>query len=75
MSEEKTREIRISLPEELFSVLFPEKAIGHVVKAKKEMLMAVRSLIDARIEVLEKMQTKAAKKDKTSKKKNNYCGP
>lgn len=69
MSDEKTREIRISLPEELFSIFFPEKAIGHVVKAKKEMLMAVRSLIDARIEVLEKMQTKAAKKDKTSKKK------
>lgn len=69
MSDERTREIRISLPEELFSILFPEKAIGHVVTAKKEMLMAVRSLIDARIEVLEKMQTKAAKKNKTPEKK------
>lgn len=69
MSDERTREIRISLPEELFSVFFPEKAVGHVVKAKKEMLMAVRSLIDARLEVLEKMQTKAAQKNKSQKKK------
>jgi hypothetical protein len=69
LSDEKTREIRISLPEELFSILFPEKAIGHVVKAKKEMLLAIRSLIDARIEALEKIGTKGAQKKKTSKKK------
>jgi hypothetical protein len=69
LSDEKTREIRISLPEELFSIFFPEKAVGHVVKAKKEMLLAIRSLIDARIEALEKIGTKAAQKKRTTKKK------
>jgi len=69
LAEEKTREIRISLPEELFSILFPKQAIGHVVKAKKEMLLAVRSLIDARIEALEKMQTKVAQTKKSPGKK------
>jgi hypothetical protein len=69
LSDEKTREIRISLPEELFSILFPEKAIVHVVQAKKEMLLAIRSLIDARIEALEKIGTKGAQKKKPSKTK------
>ena len=69
MGEEKSREIRITLPEELFAVFFPAKAIGHVVKAKKEMLLAIRSLIDARIETLEKMEKKGAQKKKNEKKK------
>jgi len=69
LSKENTREIRITLPEEIFSVLFPEKAIGHVIKAKKEMLFAFRSFIDARIEMLDKMEKKASQKKKTGKKK------
>lgn len=69
MSKENTREIRITLPGELFSILFPEKTIGHVIKAKKEMLFAVRSFIDARIEMLDKMERKASQKKETEKKK------
>lgn len=69
MSEERTREIRISLPEELFSIFFPKTAIGHVIKARKEMLFAVRSYIDARIEMLERMEKKTSQNKKTEKKK------
>jgi hypothetical protein len=69
LSEERTREIRISLPEELFSIFFPKDAIGHVIKARKEMLFAARSYIDARIEMLEKMEKKTSTKKGTEKKK------
>jgi len=69
LSEERTREIRISLPEELFSIFFPRSAIGHVINARKEMLLAVRSYIDARIEMLEKMEKKTSTKKGTEKKK------
>jgi hypothetical protein len=69
MSEENTREIRISLPEELFSVFLPEKAIGNFINAKKEMLFALRSFIDARIEMLDKMEKKASQRKKTGTKK------
>lgn len=65
MAETKTREIRISIPEELFSFFLPEKTLDHMLNAKKEMLLAFRSLIDARIETVEKMQ----KKQKTKSKK------
>lgn len=54
MSSEKTREIRISIPEELFSFIFPEETFDHITKAKKEALLALRSLIDHKIESLEK---------------------
>ena len=54
MSKEKNREIRISIPEDIFCFFFPEKTIDHVIQAKKEMLLAFRSLIDAKIEALEK---------------------
>lgn len=64
MSEAKTREIRISIPEELFSLFIPEKAVHHFHNARKEMLLALRSLIDAKIEALEKKEEK-----KTAKKK------
>ncbi len=67
MAEAKTREIRISLPEELFSFFLPEKTLDHMLNAKKEVLLAFRSLIDARIETLDKMQ----KKQKEKKKKIN----
>jgi hypothetical protein len=54
MAEKKTREIRIVIPEEFFALLVPGKAKTHLMNAKKEILLAVRSLIDARIESLEK---------------------
>jgi hypothetical protein len=65
MAEGKTREIRIVIPEELFALLVPGEAQRHLLNAKKELLLAVRSLIDARIEFLEKKSgAKAAPKRK-----------
>lgn len=62
MSDDKTREIRISIPEELFTVIFPGETVEHMIKAKKEFLLALRSMIDHKIESLEKKgQTKSAK--------------
>jgi hypothetical protein len=60
MAEEKMREIKISLPEELFALLIPEKAQEHMIRAKKEFLLALRSLIDSRIDALEKKEEKKA---------------
>ncbi len=54
MPADKTREIRIAIPEELFSLLIPRQTQEHLWKAKKEFLLALRSLIDARIEMIEK---------------------
>ncbi len=65
MVEEKTREIRISIPEDLFSIFIPEKTVGHLMNARKEMLLSLRSLIDAKIEAMEKFE----KKRETKKKK------
>ena len=65
MVEEKTREIRISIPEDLFSIFIPEKTVGHLMNARKEMLLSLRSLIDAKIEAMEKIE----KKGETKKKK------
>lgn len=48
------REIRISIPEELFSFIIPSRTSEHLLRARKEILLALRSLIDARIESLEK---------------------
>lgn len=64
MIEEKNREIRISIPEDIFSFFFPEKTVDHVFKAQKEVLLALRSLIDAKIEALDKRgeKTKAKRK-------------
>ena len=53
MAEEKNKEIRISIPEDLFSILIPEKTATHLMNARKEMLLSLRSLIDARIEASE----------------------
>jgi hypothetical protein len=69
LSEGQTKEIRITIPEELFSALFPKKAMGHLIKAKKEMLLALRSLVDARIDALEKMEKEESPKKKADKKK------
>ncbi len=56
MREGRTREIRISIPEELFSFLVPEKTLDHLINAKKEFLLALRSMIDFKIESLEKRE-------------------
>ncbi len=65
MAEGKTREIKISLPEEFFNLFLPEDAREHALKARKEMLLALRSLIDAKIEALDKKgEKKAASKKK-----------
>ena len=58
MAEEKTKEIRISIPvpDDLFGLLMPGAAAGHLLKARKEVLLALRALIDSRIEVLEKKE-------------------
>ncbi|RLE09752.1 MAG: hypothetical protein DRJ06_02290, partial [Candidatus Aminicenantes bacterium] len=54
-----TKEIKISIPEELFALFIPEETIGHLKKAKIELLLALRSLIDARIATLEKKETRS----------------
>lgn len=54
MAAERMREIKISLPEELFTLFLPSSAQEHLIKAKKEMLLALRSLIDARLEHIDK---------------------
>lgn len=61
MAEAKTREIRITIPEELFCLFVPEKSVEHLFKAKKEILLSLRSLIDAKIESLEKKEEKRSK--------------
>lgn len=43
--------------------------MGHIINAKKEMLFALRSLIDARVQALEKMEEKSRQTGKTEKKK------
>lgn len=58
MGSEKMREIRISLPEELFTFMIPPKTQEHLFRAGKEFLLALRSLIDARIEFLDKKAEK-----------------
>lgn len=64
MAEAKVREIRITLPEELFNLFLPGEAHQHLLRAKREVLLALRSLIDARIEVLEKKEEKREEKKK-----------
>jgi hypothetical protein len=65
MADEKTREIRISLPEELFNLFLPLETQEHLLRARKEVLLAFRALIDARLETLEK---KGARKAETKRK-------
>jgi hypothetical protein len=65
MPDKTTREIRIVLPEELFNFLVPSETHEHLSRAKKEVLLALRSIIDARIEMIEKRETgKSAPKKK-----------
>lgn len=67
MSEERPREIKICIPEDFLSLVIPEKAVNHLFKAKKEMLLVLRSLIDAKIEALEKKEEKKVEKKKKVK--------
>jgi hypothetical protein len=67
MPPDKTREIKISLPEELFSLFLPLQAQEHLVRAKKEVLLALRSLIDARLESLENKESRRSEPKKKIK--------
>ena len=67
MATEKMREIKILVPEELFTWFIPVQTHEHLLRARKEVLLALRSLIDARIEALEK---RTAPKPTTKKKIN-----
>jgi hypothetical protein len=60
MTAEKMREIKISIPEELFTLFLPLQTQEHLLKARKEVLLAFRSLIDARLETLEKKSARKA---------------
>jgi hypothetical protein len=60
MATEKMREIKICIPEELFTLFLPFQAQEHLLKARKEVLLAVRSLIDARLDALEKRGARKA---------------
>lgn len=64
MTEGKTREIKICVPEEIFSLFLPKEAVGHLFKAKKEILLGLRSIIDAKIAALEKIEEKKGVKKK-----------
>ncbi len=66
MAEDKSREIKITipLPEELFSLVLPAAAFEHLLQAKKETLLAMRSLIDSRIEALDKKSKRPESKKK-----------
>jgi hypothetical protein len=65
MAGEKTREIKIAVPEELFCLFLPPQAQEHLLKARKEVLLALRALIDARLEALE---TRSARKPAAKRK-------
>jgi hypothetical protein len=67
MSKEKTKEIRITIPEDLFSLILPGKTVGHLIKARKEALLALRSMIDHKIEQLDKRDKKTSEKGKKIK--------
>ena len=54
MAAEKSREIKIAVPEEFFNLFLPLQTQEHLLKARKEVLLAFRALIDARLEALEK---------------------
>lgn len=50
--------IKLVIPEEL-SFLFSEKVMGHLVTAKREFLMALKEIIEHKIELLDKRAKKA----------------
>ncbi len=65
MAPEGMKEIKILIPEELIALLVPPaEALGHIRAARKEMLLAARAIIDARIAALEKKGAKASERGK-----------
>lgn len=58
MAADRMREIRLSIPEELFNLWLPQPTQEHLWKARKELLLAIRSLIDSRIEMIEKKEAR-----------------
>lgn len=66
MAPEGMKEIKILIPEELIGLLFPAEALGHLRAARREVLLAARAVIEARIAALDKRE---AKRGETRKKK------
>jgi hypothetical protein len=67
MAEDKNREIKITIPvpEEFFALFLPGGAQAHLRAARKEVLLALRAVIDDKIKALEKRGAgKAAPKRK-----------
>lgn len=58
MAADRMREIRLSIPEDLFNLWLPQPTQEHLWKARKEFLLAIRSLIDSRIEMIEKKEAR-----------------
>jgi len=56
MPEGKNREIKITIPvpEEFLSLFLPGGAHDHIRAARKEVLLALRAVIDSKIEALER---------------------
>ncbi|MBM3285033.1 MAG: hypothetical protein FJY81_04110 [Candidatus Aminicenantes bacterium] len=61
------REIKILIPEDLFTLFIPAQTHEHLLRARKEVLLALRSLLDARIEALEKRAAPGAEPKKKIK--------
>jgi len=64
MAEKTGKEIKIVIPEDIISLFIPEETIQHGLMAKKEILLALRALIDARIQAIEKKLEKKPEKKK-----------
>ena len=64
MAEKASREIKIVIPEDIISLFIPEETIQHGLMAKRELLLALRSLIDAKIQAIEKKLEKKPQKKK-----------
>ena len=60
MPEGKNREIKITIPvpEEFFSLFLPGGAHEHMRAARKEVLLALRAVLDNKIADLEKKEAK-----------------
>ncbi len=67
MAADRMREIRLSIPEDLFNLWLPQPTQQHLWKARKEILLAIRSLIDSRIELIEKKEARKAEPRKKIK--------
>lgn len=65
--EDENREIRIIIPKGMMSLGIPEEAKSHFQKAVREGLMAIRSLIDARIQLVEKASKERPTKSRIRK--------